>query len=55
MDMPTNIPEASANPVAATTQQAPAVTIASFISVPTGIPLALAIPEGIQLDSAISA
>jgi hypothetical protein len=48
MDMPTNIPEASANPMTPTTQQALAVTIVSFIST------ASAIPEGIQLDSAIS-
>jgi hypothetical protein len=32
MDMLPNIPEASANPMAPTTQQDPGVTIASFIS-----------------------
>jgi hypothetical protein len=55
MDMPTNILEVSANPMATTTQQAPAVTIASFISTTSGIPMASAIPEGIQLDSDILA
>jgi hypothetical protein len=55
MDMPTNIPEASANPMAPTTQQAPGVTIVSFISTALGIPMASAIPDGIQLDSTISA
>jgi hypothetical protein len=52
--MPTNIPEASANPMAPTTQQAPGVTIVSFISTALGIPMASAIPDGIQLDSTIS-
>jgi hypothetical protein len=55
MDMPPNIPEASANPMAPTTQQDLGVTIASFISTALGIPMASAIQDGIQLDSAISA
>jgi hypothetical protein len=49
MDMATNITDASAIPMAPTTQQVPAITITSVNSV------ALAIPEGIHLDSAISA
>jgi hypothetical protein len=52
--MPTNIPEASANPMTPTTQHAPIVTIASFISLASGIPMTSAIPEGIQLDLVIS-
>jgi hypothetical protein len=55
MDMPTNIPEASTNQMAPTTQYALAVVIASFISTAPGIPMASAIPEDIQVDSAISA
>jgi hypothetical protein len=55
MDMPTNIPEASANPMAPTTQHAPSITIASFSSTALEIPMASAIPDDIQLDSAISA
>jgi hypothetical protein len=39
MNMPTNIPEASANPIDSTTQHAPAVTIASFISIASRIPM----------------
>jgi hypothetical protein len=49
MDMTTNIPEDSADPMVPTTQQAPGITISSFIS------SASAIPDGIQLHSAISA
>jgi hypothetical protein len=55
LDMPPNIPEASANPMALTTQQTLGVTIASFISTTSGIPIASRIPDGIQLDSDISA
>jgi hypothetical protein len=55
MDMPPNITEASANPMAPTTQQDLGVTIASFISTASGIPMASPIQDGIQLDSAISA
>jgi hypothetical protein len=55
MYMPTNIPEVSTNPMAPTTQQAPAITIASFISTPSGIPMVTTISESIQLDSTISA
>jgi hypothetical protein len=47
MDMPTNILEASANPVAPTTQQALGVTLASFISTTSGIRMASSIPDGI--------
>jgi hypothetical protein len=47
MYMPTNILEASANPMDSITQQAPAVTIASFISTASAIPMASAIPYGI--------
>jgi K+-transporting ATPase A subunit len=55
MDIRTNIPEASANPMAPTTQQSPSVTVASFISTASGISMASAILDGIQRDSAISA
>jgi hypothetical protein len=55
MDIPTNISKASANPMAPTTQQTPTIIIASFISTVSGIPMASVMPEGIQLDSAISA
>jgi hypothetical protein len=55
MGIPSNIPEAPANPMALTTQQALGITIASFISTASGIPMALTIPDGIQLDSDISA
>jgi hypothetical protein len=41
--------------MALTTQQAPRITIASFISTALAIPVASAIPDGIQLDSAILA
>jgi hypothetical protein len=56
MDMPPNILEASVNPMAPTTQQAPGVTIVSFISTASasGIPMASAISDDIQLDSDIS-
>jgi hypothetical protein len=49
IDMTTNILEASANPMAPTTQQAPDVAIASRIL------MVSAIPDGVPLDSAISA
>jgi hypothetical protein len=55
MGIPANISEASANPMAPTTQQTPAVIIASFISTVSGIPMASVILEGIQFDSTISA
>jgi hypothetical protein len=55
MDMTTNIPKASADPMAPTTQQALDVIIASFISTASPIPMASAIPDGTQLASAISA
>jgi hypothetical protein len=55
MDMATNIPEASVNPMAPITQQAPAITIGSFILVASGILMASSTPEGIQLNSVISA
>jgi hypothetical protein len=55
MDMTTNIPEDSADPMAPTTQQAPSVTISSFISSASVIPMASAIPDDIQLHLAISA
>jgi hypothetical protein len=55
MDMTTNIPEVSANPMATITQQAPDVTIASFISTASAITIVSAILDGIQHDSAISA
>jgi hypothetical protein len=55
MDMITNIPEASSDPMAPTTQQAPGVTIASFISTTLSISMGSIISDGIQLDSAISA
>jgi hypothetical protein len=55
MDMTTNIPEDSADPMAPTTQQAPGVTISSFISSALAIPMASTISDGIQLHSAISA
>jgi hypothetical protein len=41
--------------MALTTQQAPSITIASFISTALAIPVASAIPDGIQLDSPILA
>jgi hypothetical protein len=53
--MTTNILEASANPMAPTTQQAPDVAIASFISIASKILMVSAIPDGVPLDSAISA
>jgi hypothetical protein len=49
MGMTTNIPKASANPMAPTTQQAVGIKIASFISTASAIPMASAIPDGIQL------
>jgi hypothetical protein len=52
--MTTNIPEDSADPMAPTTQQALGVTISSFISSASAIPVASAILDGIQLHSAIS-
>jgi hypothetical protein len=55
MDMTTNIPENSTDPMAPTTQQAPGVIISSFISSASAIPMASTIPYGIQLHSAISA
>jgi hypothetical protein len=55
MDMTTNIPEVSANPMATITQQAPGVIIASFISTASAITIASAILDGIQHASAISA
>jgi hypothetical protein len=53
MNMSTNISEASANLMAIITQQVSVVTIALFISTDSRIPMAQAIPEDIQLDSAI--
>jgi hypothetical protein len=47
MDMTTNIPEDSANPMAPTTQQAPGIKISSFISSALAILMASAIPDGI--------
>jgi hypothetical protein len=47
MDMTTNIPEDSADPMTPTTQQAPSVTISSFISSASVIPMASAIPDDI--------
>jgi hypothetical protein len=55
MDMTINIPEDSADPMAPTTQQAPSVTISSFISSASAIPMASAILDDIQLHLAISA
>jgi hypothetical protein len=55
MDMTTNITEASADPMAPKTQQALVVTIALFISTTSTISMASIIPNGIQLDSTISA
>jgi hypothetical protein len=55
IDMTTNIPEDSADPMAPTTQQASGVTISSFISSASAIPMASATPDGIQLHSTISA
>jgi K+-transporting ATPase A subunit len=52
--MTTNIPEDSGDPMAPTTQQALGVTISSFISSASAIPVASAILDGIQLHSAIS-
>jgi hypothetical protein len=55
MDMTTNIPDVSANPMTIITQQAPCVTIASFILTVSAITIVSAIPDGIQHDSTILA
>jgi hypothetical protein len=55
MDMTTNIPDASANPMTIITQQASCVTIASFILTVSAITIVSAIPDGIQHDSTILA
>jgi hypothetical protein len=47
MDMPNNIPEAFANSMDLTTQKAPAVIMASFISTASRIPMASTILDGI--------